>query len=99
MHSKADLLAGITFPQLAREPALPRRLVRRRKPRFRGSKSGYMGVSYVRTCPKNPWKAYIRSHGQYITIGYYPTKREAALAFNREALRLHGPNAYLNPVS
>lgn len=50
------------------------------------SKSGYYGVCYHRdrNCPalKKPWKAYYRKHGQQICVGYFPTKEEAARAYN-----------------
>ncbi len=63
------------------------------------SKSGYRGVIYIPSHAKTkPWKAYIRHSGQYITIGHYKTKNEAAMAFNRKARELFGSDAYFNPI-
>ena len=39
-------------------------------------------------CPhlkQKPYKAYGRQHGMYVTIGYFPTKGEAAAAYNSAA--------------
>lgn len=62
------------------------------------SKLNLKGVSYQPQCPKNPYKAYIRHHGQYITLGYYKTKLEAAKAYNLRAYKQYGPEAYFNPL-
>jgi hypothetical protein len=62
------------------------------------SRSGLKGVVYFPRCTRKPWKAYGRRKGQYVCIGYYPTKEEAARAYNRWALQLFGPTAYLNRV-
>jgi hypothetical protein len=103
MHSKADLLG---MPQ-ARHPIAPavlprpaplRRSPRHGKPFSIGTRSGYKGVILCPNLKINRWKAYIRHHGQYVTIGYFPTKDEAALAYNAEARRLFGPDTYLNQV-
>ncbi len=59
----------------------PRRVIKRKKPHYRGSKSGLLGVIRVTNCPNRPWKAYMRKHGQYITIGYFATKCEASKAY------------------
>jgi hypothetical protein len=64
------------------------------------SKSGYRGVIFCPHLTKNPWKAYVRDsrNRSYKTLGYFPTKEEAALAYNAVAVRYHGPDTYLNPV-
>ena len=62
------------------------------------SKSGLRGVIFCRWVKNKPWKAYIRRHGQYINLGYYATKQEAARAYNAVARSYHGARTYLNPV-
>ena len=62
------------------------------------TKSGMKGVYYMKNLEKKPWKAYITHHGEVVTIGYFATKEEAAQAYNEYALRIYGPEAYLNPV-
>lgn len=67
------------------------------------TRSGYRGVIHQpldsRGKPlRKPWKAYIRQQGQYITIGYFETAQAAARAYNRMALRIHGPETYFNPL-
>lgn len=62
------------------------------------SKSGMKGVYRHRYCTSHPWKAYIRHHGWYICLGYFATKLEAAMAYNRKALQLYGPDTYFNPL-
>ena len=68
----------------------------RRRPHYIGSSSGYKGVYFCKNLPKKPWKSYLRQHGQYICMGYFATKEEAAAAYDREAERLFGPRTYLN---
>ena len=103
MYSKADLLAGI--PQVRHVPApvvvkpqLSWERVVRRRPFFIGTKSGYKGVLLCAPLKINRWKAYIRHHGQYVTLGYFPSKEAAALAYNAEAVRLFGADTHLNQV-
>src|SRR5438067_1302394 len=60
------------------------------------SRSGLKGViSFPRHASK-PWKVYGRHHGQYVCIGYFATKEEAAAAYDRWALQKYGPETYLN---
>ena len=61
-------------------------------------KSGLKGVLYFPRSSKKPWKAYGRHHGQYVCIGYFPTKEDAAKAYNEWALRAYGPDTYLNSL-
>ena len=99
MHSRADLLLGMPRPATVAPP--PRRTAparTRRTPHFRGSRSGYMGVIFCPYLKINQWKAYLRHHGQYVTLGYFPTKEAAALAYNAEAVRLFGHGTPLNQV-
>ncbi len=99
MYSKADVLNGIYWPrQVQADPIKRFKPSKRKRPHYRGSKSGYMGVIYVASYPKKPWKAYIRHQGQFILIGHYETKNEAAAAFNWKAKNLYGEKAYLNSI-
>jgi len=104
MHSRADLLAGIPqvqqpiVPAVLPRPAPARRSSRRGKPFSIGTRSGYKGVIFCPILKLNRWKAYVRYHGQYVTLGYFPTKEAAALAYNAEARRLFGPHTHLNQV-
>jgi hypothetical protein len=45
-----------------------------------------------------PWKAYARRHGQQILLGYFASKWDAAIAYNRWAWETYGPGTYLNSV-
>ncbi len=60
------------------------------------NRSGLKGVLYFPRCTKKPWKAYIRKNGWYLCIGYFPTKEQAAEAYNREAKKHYGRGCYLN---
>lgn len=63
------------------------------------SKSGLKGVYCNKSCPIKPWKAYYRHHGQYVCIGYFKTRMEAAAAYNEAMYALWGSEAYLNPIT
>ena len=63
------------------------------------SASGLKGVLYFPRCTRNPWRAYGRHHGQFVNIGYYPTKEAAARAYNLWCVRHYGADAYLNPIT
>ena len=76
---------------------------RNKHTRLPRSRSGMKGVLYTPTTMNRkrervPWKAYIRKNGWYLCIGYFATKEEAAGAYNREAIRVYGPETFLNPV-
>lgn len=64
------------------------------------TKSGYKGVIYQNHTPplNKPWKTYARKNGQYHLIGYFATKQEAAKRYNEAAVKIHGPDTYLNPI-
>lgn len=62
------------------------------------SKSGLKGVYYHPYCSK-PWKAYYRHHAQYVCIGYFKTRLEAAIAYNKAMIKKWGSEAYLNPIT
>ncbi|MCA7083411.1 HNH endonuclease [Cupriavidus sp. DB3] len=58
--------------------------------------SGYKGVSFEKRSGK--WQVRIRQKGKQIFLGYYEFPEEAAHAYNKAAVRLHGEFAVLNPV-
>jgi hypothetical protein len=60
----------------------------------RSNSSGYRGVSYERRQKK--WRAQIRVKGRGISLGYFRSALEAAEAYDRAALELHGLRAKLN---
>lgn len=53
--------------------------------------SGVKGVSWDKRCAK--WSAQIQHRGQYIWIGYFDTKEEAATAYRERANELKGDYA------
>lgn len=57
-------------------------------------KSGFKGVSRYKREVR--WLAYIRCNGVRYTLGRYNTKEEAARAYDRAAIKLHGEFALLN---
>ena len=63
---------------------------------YSNNSSGYKGVSWhIR---EKRWRAYIRIHTKRINIGSYNIKEEAALAYNKAAIKHFGDYAKLNEV-
>jgi hypothetical protein len=62
--------------------------------KFRGCSSQYKGVSLIRV--SNRWSAKIKENGRLRHIGTFDSEVDAARAFDREALRIHGEYAFLN---
>lgn len=60
------------------------------------NKSGYKGVSWIERDKR--WQATIQINGISKYIGFYKTKEEAALAYNKRATSLFGEFAYLNII-
>jgi hypothetical protein len=75
--------------------SLPKKERHKAKPQ---TKSGYRGVIFAPYNLSKPWKAYMTHQGQYLTLGYFETKELAAARYNEMALRIHGPETYVNPV-
>ena len=57
--------------------------------------SKFKGVTFNKRAKK--WAANIKDN-KYMFLGYFEKEEEAALAYNREAARLHGEFALLNEV-
>lgn len=86
-NSTQEILSGDSFDRIG----------------FRGSPrkpshntSGYKGVSWLKQ--KKLWRARLEFKGKCYHAGFYLTKEEAALAYNRKAIELHGDKAYLNEI-
>jgi hypothetical protein len=72
----------------------------RDKRKGQNKSSKYKGVYPERRNPnlKNIWGARIKVNGKTISLKYYLTEKEAALAYNEAAIRLHGSFASLNII-
>lgn len=62
------------------------------------NKSGFKGVVFHPKCKNKPWQAKINLLGKRISLGYYATKEEAAIAYNEGAKRFAGEFANLNDI-
>lgn len=62
------------------------------------STSGYKGVTRLPRLKKNglQWMAQINCRGKHKTVGYFRTPKEAAQAYDKAAMELHGEFARLN---
>jgi len=58
--------------------------------------SGYKGVHYDKQNKK--WRAQIYHNGQYIYLGYFNIKEDAARAYNIAAAKYHGEFAVINKI-
>jgi hypothetical protein len=61
----------------------------------KGGTSIYLGVSLHR---KNCWRAFIMKNGKSFYLGIHKTEEDAALAYNKAAIELHGEFASLNNI-
>ena len=58
--------------------------------------SVFKGVTYNGVSKSNPWTAQINADGKHYYVGIYQTEREAAVAYDAAAVRLHGEFARTN---
>jgi hypothetical protein len=66
------------------------------KGKGKNNTSGYCGVWMEQGNRLKPWRAMIRANGRKYLLGYHQTAQEAALAYDRAAIKLHGEYAKLN---
>lgn len=59
--------------------------------------SGFKGVSWNKHAGR--WMSKINIHRKQLYIGLFDTKEEAALAYNKMALKLHGEFANVNTIT
>lgn len=64
--------------------------------KYSNNKSGYKGVYWYE--PAKRWRSNIRVNYKLIDLGYYRTKEEAALAYNKAASEHFGEYARLNTI-
>lgn len=64
------------------------------------SSSGYKGVSFLRKYlnRNKPWRAKIQVRKVEVSLGYFSTKEQAALAYNEAAKQHFGEFAHLNSL-
>lgn len=60
------------------------------------NRSGHKGVVFHPKCPRKPWQAKIAKAGRVFSLGYYPTREEAAAAYALGAAEHAGEFARLN---
>lgn len=85
--------AHLNFPKLRLDPASPDEIQREQATRARAKMSSrYEGVSRTR----DGWAAYVPLAGARINLGVYEDEAAAALAYDRAALHLFGPEAHRN---
>lgn len=64
------------------------------RPKLITNSSGFKGVFFEKSCSK--WRAQIHCKGKKFHCGVFKTAEEAARAYDRYALKLFGPFAWLN---
>lgn len=60
--------------------------------------SGYKGVFLMKDGREKKYMARMRFKGKDIFIGYFYTKKDAAIAYNKKALENFGEFSYLNKI-
>jgi len=58
--------------------------------------SGFKGVHWNKK--EHKWQANIRAYNKQYSLGYFPTREDAAIGYNNAAKELHGEFACLNPI-
>lgn len=71
-----------------------------KKQKGRIKKSKYLGVAKCmgERLKSDIWQARTRFKGKNIYIGRFATEEEAAMAYNKKMIELHGPNCRLNTI-
>ena len=67
-----------------------------RKPNKNHSSSKYKGISWDKQNQK--WKVRIRINGKRINLNYFKSETDAAIAYNKAAIKYYGEYAYLNII-
>lgn len=62
----------------------------------KSKKNGPKGLYWIKERKK--WRVMISAYYERFNIGYFSSKREALIAYNEAAIRLHGKFAFLNDV-
>ena len=74
----------------------------RNRNKYNSNTSGYKGVTYFRQKNKTTVNVYIIAricvNYKKIHLGIFPTEKEAAVAYNKAALKYHGEFARLNEI-
>lgn len=65
--------------------------------KFKNNTTGYKGVTFYKSSRR--WMSQIITDGERVHLGYYPSAREAAAAYNGAALVLRGDIAIINDLS
>jgi hypothetical protein len=65
--------------------------------RSKGGSSNYLGVSYMKR--DGVWIAQIMKDRKYRWLGRHVTEEEAAMAYNKAAIEIHGEFANLNIIN
>ena len=63
---------------------------------FKGSSSKYKGVSFDKKC--NKWRSEVSLNKKHYYLGMFENESDAAMAYNKRALKLHGEYVNLNEV-
>lgn len=60
--------------------------------------SQFIGVFFRAGC-RNCWQAAMTIKGKFVNLGFYAEDKDAALAYDREAIKLGRPTNILKPIT
>lgn len=60
------------------------------------NRNGFKGIQRLFRNLEKPWSAEIKSNGKHLRSHYFRTPKEAALEYDRMAIRIYGPDATTN---